>query len=86
MQRYLIITVAILAGLLVFVLLSKMAGRHMRGEAIMPFRYLVAGAVMIAVMAAGGVLLETGSGSPEMAYQPAQIINGEILPGKFNDK
>ena len=86
MQRYLIITMAILAGLLVFVLLSKMASRHMRGEAIMPFRYLVAGAVMIAVMAAGGVLLETGSGSPEMAYQPAQIINGEILPGKFNDK
>ena len=52
----------------------------------MPFRYLIAGAVTIAVMVAGGVLLETGSGSPEMAYQPAQIINGEILPGKFNDK
>ena len=77
---------AILAGLLVFVLLSKMAGRHMRGEAIMPFRYLVAGAVMIAVMAAGGVLLETGSGSPDMAYQPAQIIDGEIRPGQFNEK
>ena len=86
MQRYLIIAIAILAGLVVFVLLSKMASRHMRGEAIMPFRYLVAGAVMIAVMVAGGVWLETGSGSPEMAYQPAQIIDGEIRPGKFNDK
>ena len=86
MQRYLIITMAILAGLLVFVLLSKMAGRHMRGEAIMPFRYLVAGAVMIAVMAAGGLLLETGSGSPEMAYQPAQIVDGKIRPGQFNER
>ena len=65
MQRYLIITMAILAGLLVLVLLSKMAGRHMRGEAIMPFRYLIAGAVMIAVMVAGGIWLETGSGSPD---------------------
>ena len=86
MQRYLIIAIAILVGLLVLVLLSKMAGRHMRGEAVMPFRHLIAGAVMIAVMVAGGIWLETGSGSPDMAYQPAQIIDGEIRPGQFNEK
>ena len=86
MQRYLIIAIAILAGLLAFLLLSKMADRHIRGEAVMPFRYLIAGAVMIAVMVAGGIWLETGSGSPNMAYQPAQIIDGDIRPGQFNEK
>jgi hypothetical protein len=86
LQRYLIIAIAILAGWLVLVLLSKMAGRHIRGEAIMPFRYLIAGAVMIAVMLAGGIWLETGSGSPDMGYQPAQIIDGKIQPGQFNEK
>ena len=86
MRKYLIIAIAILAGLLVLVLLTKLAGRHMRGEAIMPYRYVIAGAVTIAVMLAGGLLLETGSGSPDMAYQPAQIIDGEIRPGQFNEK
>ena len=86
MQRYLIIAIAILAGLLVLVLLSKMAGRNMRGEAVMPFRHLIAGAVTIAVMVAGGIWMETGSGRPHMAYQPAQIIDVEIRPGQFNEK
>ena len=84
MQKYLIIAAALLAGFLVLVLMAKMAGRHMRGEAIMPYRYVVAGAVTIAVMLAGGLFLETGSGSPDMRYQPAYIENGKIKPGQFN--
>ncbi len=85
MRKYLIIAIAILAGLLVLVLLTKLAGRHMRGKAIMPYRYVIAGAVTIAVMLAGGLLLETGSGSPSMRYQPAQIVDGKIQPGQFNE-
>ena len=85
MRKYLIIAIAILAGLLVLVLLTKLAGRHMRGEAIMPYRYVIAGAVTIAVMLAGGLLLETGSGSPSMRYQPALIVDGKIQPGQFNE-
>ena len=85
MRKYLIIAIAILAGLLVLVLLTKLAGRHMRGEAIMPYRYVIAGAVTIAVMLAGGLLLETGSGSPSMRYQPAHIVDGKIQPGQFNE-
>ena len=50
----------------------------------MPYRYVIAGAVTIAVMLAGGLLLETGSGSPSMRYQPAQIVDGKIQPGQFN--
>ena len=65
--------------------LKKLAGRHMRGEAIMPYRYVIAGAVTIAVMLAGGLLLETGSGSPSMRYQPAQIVDGKIQPSQFNE-
>ena len=83
MRKYLIIVVAILAGLLVLALLTRMAGRHMRGEAIMPYRYVISGAVSIAVLLAGGLLLETGSGAPEMSYQPAYIEDGQIKPGKF---
>ena len=85
MWKYLIIAIAMLAGLLVLVLLTKLAGRHMRGEAIMPYRYVIAGAVTIAVMLAGGLLLETGSGSPSMRYLPAQIVDGKIQPGQFNE-
>lgn len=85
MQKHLIIAVAILAGLLVLALLTRMAGRHMRGEAIMPYRYVLAGAVTIAVMLAGGLLLETGSGVPDMSYQPAYIEDGQIKPGKFKE-
>ena len=85
MRKYLIIAVAILAGLLVLALLSRMAGRHLRGDAIMPYRYVIAGAVSIAVLLAGGLLLETGSGAPEMSYQPAYIEDGQIKPGKFKE-
>ena len=85
MRKYLIIAVAILAGLLVLALLTRMAGRHMRGEAIMPYRYVIAGGVSIAVLLAGGLLLETGSGAPEMSYQPAYIADGKIKPGKFKE-
>jgi hypothetical protein len=85
LRKYLIIAVAILAGLLVLALLTRMAGRHIRGEAITPYRYVIAGAVSIAVLLAGGLLLETGSGAPEMSYQPAYIEGGQIKPGKFKE-
>jgi hypothetical protein len=55
----------------------------MRGEAIMSYRYVIAGAVSIAVLLAGGLSLETGSGAPEMSYQPAYMEDGQIKPGKF---
>jgi len=84
LRVYLIIAIAILAGLLVLALLTKLAGRHMRGEALMPYRYIVAGATIVGVMLAGGLLLETGSGSPEMRYQPPYIEDGKIKPGGFS--
>ena len=86
MQRYLIFGIALIAGLLVLIVLKRVAERHMRGEALLPYRYIVAGAAAILVMLAGGILLETNSGNPDMGYQPPYIENGEIKAGQFNDK
>ncbi len=83
MRKYLIIAIAILAGWLVLILLSRMAARHMRGEALLGYRYLIAAIVAIMVMVAGGLLLETGAGRPYMAYQPPRIEGGTVQPGRF---
>ncbi len=85
MRMYFIIALALLAGLVVFALLTKMAGRHLSGESVLSWRAVLAALAGLIVLVGGGLLLEQGAGRPDMDYQPPRIEDGVIKPGQFSD-
>ena len=91
MRRYLIIATAILAAILVMSLVKAWQNRraHLRGEEpdiqLIGLPAVVGALAGLAVFFVGAVLLERGAAGPPEKYQPAQIKDGKIVPGGFDD-
>ena len=86
MQRYMIIVIAILAGLVLLAALSQWAKRRPASAKpflILNYRYLLAGSFALMVFFTLALLLEVDAGHPTMRYIPPQISDGEITPGYF---
>jgi len=91
MRRYLIIATAILAAILVMSLVKAWQNRraHLRGEEpdiqLIGLPAVVGALAGLAGFFVGAVLLERGAAGPPEKYQPAQIKDGKIVPGGFDD-
>ena len=91
MRRYLIIATAILAAILVMSLVKAWQNRRARLRGEEPDTQLIGMPAVVGALAGlvvffvGAVLLERGAAGPPENYQPAQIKNGKIVPGGFDD-
>ena len=91
MRRYLIIATAILAAILVMSLVKAWQNRRARLRGEEPDTQLIGMPAVVGTLAGlvvffvGAVLLERGAAGPPEKYQPAQIKNGKIVPGGFDD-
>ena len=77
MKRYLLIAAAFVLAYLVYQAVLWYARRRPEGE----------DAVRAKTMAPiiGLFLLEKGAGTPDGNYKPAQLIDGKIQPGNFDN-
>ena len=91
MRRYLIIATAILAAILVMSLVKAWQNRRTRLRGEEPDTQLIGMPAVVGALAGlvvffvGAVLLERGAAGPPEKYQPAQIKDGKIVSGGFDD-
>lgn len=82
MKRYLVILIAILAGLITLALINKLAKDTSEGGGIKKGH--IAGAIVSFItLAIGLFLLEIGAAPPSSVYVPAKIIDGQIIDPEF---
>ncbi len=76
MKRYLIILIAILAGLIAFAIIEKLsrksAGRNQNS-------HVIGGVVSFITLAIGLLILEIGAAPPESSYVPAKLVDGVVV-------
>ncbi len=88
MKRYLLIAAAVVLAYLVYQAVLWYARRRpsdeeaSRAKSMAPIIGALAG--LLALMA-GLFMLETGAGTPDGQYKPAQLIDGKIQPGNFDN-
>ena len=82
MKRYLIIAIAILAGLIAFALINKLSKGENGGVQL---SHIIGAIVSFVTLAIGLFLLEIGAASPDADYVPAKLINGEIISPELNE-
>lgn len=82
MRRYLIILIAILAGLITLVIIDKLASDKSK-EGGIRLGHIIGALVALLVLGAGLFLLEINASSPSGQYVPAQVIDGQIVNPKF---
>ena len=88
MKRYLLIGAVILLAYLVYQAVLWYARRRPEPEAadkaasMAPLASAIAGFLALLV---GLFMLEVGAGSPSGDYKPAQLIDGKIQPGDFDE-
>ena len=80
MKRYLIIAIAILAGLIAFAIIDKLSkGQH--GGVKMS--HIIGATVSLITLAIGLFLLEVGAAAPGADYVPAKLIDGQVVQPEF---
>ncbi|MGC6516437.1 MAG: hypothetical protein ACON49_00235 [Candidatus Puniceispirillaceae bacterium] len=80
MKRYLIIIIAILAGLITLALINKLAKEDGSGVK----KGHIAGAVVgFVTLFIGLLMLEIGAAPPQSAYVPAKIVDGKVVDPEF---
>jgi NADH:ubiquinone oxidoreductase subunit 3 (subunit A) len=85
LRVYLIVVIAMLAGLLALALLMRLGRRNAEGSALLTWRHVISAAVGLVVFFGAASLLEVvGTGMPGTNYKPPHFEGGEIKPGKFN--
>ena len=88
MKRYLLIAAAFVLAYLVYQAVLWYARRRPEGEddarakTMAPIIGALAGLIALII---GLFLLEMGAGTPDGNYKPAQLIDGKIQPGNFDD-
>lgn len=88
MKRYLLIAAVIILAYLVYQWVLWYAKRRPEPDAadkvasMAPLASAIAGFLALVV---GLFLLEVGAGSPKGDYRPAQLIDGKIQPGDFDE-
>lgn len=80
MKRYLIILIAILAGLIAFALIEKLS-RNKNGG--ITKSHIWGAVVSFITLAIGLFLLEVGAAAPTSSYVPAKLIDGQIIQPEF---
>jgi len=80
MKRYLIILIAILAGLIAFAVIDKLSkGEH---GGVKP-SHIIGAIVAFITLSIGLFLLEIGAAAPETTYVPAKVIDGQVVKPEF---
>ena len=82
MRRYLIILIAILVGLMVLVLIDKLANNKDPKKGLRNAHIWGASAAL-AVLAFGFYWLELEAAAPSSSYVPAKVIDGKIIQPDF---
>lgn len=80
MKRYLIIAIAILAGLIAFAVINKLSKGE--GGGVKP-SHIIGALVSFITLAIGLYILEISSAAPETTYVPAKLVDGEIVQPEF---
>ena len=80
MKRYLIILIAILAGLIAFAIIEKLS-RESKGG--IKNSHVIGGIVSFITLAIGLLILEIGAAPPESSYVPAKLVDGVVVKPEF---
>lgn len=80
MKRYLIILIAILAGLIAFAIIEKLSRNKDGG---IKNSHVIAGVVSFITLAIGLLILEIGAAPPESSYVPAKLVDGVVVKPEF---
>ena len=83
MKRYLIILIAILAGLIAFALIEKLSRKKEGG---ITKSHIIGAFVSFITLAIGLFLLEVGAASPQASYVPAKLIDGQIIQRRYRSQ
>lgn len=81
MKRYLIILIAILAGLIAFAIIEKLSRKSEGG---IKNSHVIGGVVSFITLAIGLLILEIGAAPPESSYVPAKLVDGVVVKPEFN--
>ena len=82
MKRYLVILIAILAGLITLALINKLSRDTSEGGGVTK-GHIVAGLVSFITLAIGLFLLEIGAAPPSSVYVPATLVDGQVVEPEF---
>lgn len=85
MKRYLIIAIAILAGLLTMAIINRLAGDTSEKGGIQK-GHIIGGIVSFVALMLGLFMVEMGAAAPSSDYVPAKLIDGKIVAPEFVDK
>ena len=80
MKRYLIILIAILAGLIAFAIIEKLS-RNAEGG--IKNSHVIGAVVSFITLAIGLLFLEIGAAPPESSYVPAKLVDGVVVKPEF---
>lgn len=80
MKRYLIILIAILAGLIAFAIIEKLSRNKDGG---IKNSHVIGGIVSFITLAIGLLILEIGAAPPESSYVPAKLVDGVVVAPEF---
>ncbi len=80
MKRYLIILIAILAGLIAFAIIEKLSRNKDGG---IKNSHVIGGIVSFITLAIGLLILEIGAAPPESSYVPAKLVDGVVVKPEF---
>ena len=80
MKRYLIILIAILAGLIAFAIIEKLSRNKDGG---IKNSHVIGGVVSFITLAIGLLILEIGAAPPESSYVPAKLVDGVVVKPEF---
>lgn len=80
MKRYLIILIAILAGLITYALINKLASKEGGG---VKTGHIAGAVVAFMTLMVGLLWLEIGAASPDASYVPAKIVDGQVVDPEF---
>ena len=80
MKRYLIIMIAILAGLITYALIQKLAQQKEGG---VKSSHVAGAIVAFLTLAVGLWFLEIGAAAPDASYVPAKLIDGKVVAPEF---
>ena len=83
MKRYLIIAIALIVGILVALLLARLSANRKPDDPLVSYRLIISAAASLITLVALSLMLEIGTGTPDLDYQPPRVENGELIPGQF---
>lgn len=80
MKRYLIILIALLAGLIAFAVIEKLSRKKDGG---IKNSHVIGAVVAFITLAIGLLILEIGAAPPQASYVPAKLVDGVIVKPEF---